>query len=60
MKIARAWCTLDPVGHVQNVRNQSRHNHLEVSDDEGSRQRLRPLKQRENHRRGEGHNAVPF
>ena len=59
MKIAWADCILTGVGHVQNVRNQSRRNHLEEID-AGSPPQPRPLKQRQNHRRDEGHNAVPF
>ena len=59
MQIARAGCTLNPVEHVPKLRSRSRRNHLAESD-AGSRGQLGPLQRWQNHRRGEGHNAVPF
>ena len=58
MKIARADCTLNSVGHALNLRNRSRHNQF-AERDAATRRQLGPLKRRQNHRRGEGHNAVP-
>ena len=58
-RTAWAGCTLNPVGHVPSLRNQSRCNHL-VESDAGSQQRLGPLTYSQNRRHGEGHTAVPF
>ena len=59
MKNVKAYYTLNPDGHVPKLRNQSRHNRF-AENDAGSRQRLGPWKQWQNHRHGEGHTAVPF